>query len=58
MRDQLDLAARVGFVEPGVYADLLIVDGNPLDDIWLLSDPEGNLTAIMKDGKVFENTLN
>ncbi|MBB3701315.1 imidazolonepropionase-like amidohydrolase [Flammeovirga yaeyamensis] len=49
--------APLGVVENGAYADLLIVEGNPLEDITLLSDPENNLLLIMKDGKVFKNTL-
>ncbi len=38
-------------------ADLVIVNGNPLEDIGLLADPESNLLLIMKDGKVYKNTL-
>ncbi|OHX66700.1 metal-dependent hydrolase family protein [Flammeovirga pacifica] len=48
---------KLGVVEKGAYADLLIVDGNPLEDINLLSNPEKNLLLIMKDGKVFKNKL-
>ena len=44
-------------VEPGALADLLLVDGNPLDDIALLGDPEKNLVVVMKDGKVHKDTL-
>ncbi|WP_063850762.1 amidohydrolase family protein [Flammeovirga sp. SJP92] len=47
----------LGVVEKGAYADLLIVEGNPLEDIKLLSNPEKNLLLIMKDGKVFKNIL-
>ncbi len=47
----------LGVIEPGAYADLLIVDGNPLEDIGLLSDPAQNLVLIMKDGKIYKNTL-
>jgi imidazolonepropionase-like amidohydrolase len=36
---------------------LLIVDGNPLKDITLLADPEKNLKLIMKDGKIYKNTV-
>jgi imidazolonepropionase-like amidohydrolase len=48
----------LGVIEEGAYADLLIVDGNPLEDILLLTDPEKNLKVIMKDGKIYKNTLN
>jgi imidazolonepropionase-like amidohydrolase len=46
---------KLGVVEQGALADLLLVDGNPLDDLNLLSDPERNLKVIMKDGKVYKN---
>jgi len=47
----------LGVIKEGAYADLLIVDGNPLMDIRLLEDPQENLRLIMKDGKVYKNTL-
>ena len=47
----------LGVIEAGAYADLLIVDGNPLEDILLLTDPEKNLKLIMKDGVVYKDTL-
>ena len=47
----------LGVIEEGAYADLLIVDGNPLKNITLLAEPEKNLQLIMKDGKIYKNTL-
>jgi imidazolonepropionase-like amidohydrolase len=47
----------IGVIEPGALADLLLVDGDPLVDIKLLEDPERRLLVIMKDGKVYKNTL-
>ncbi|WP_171208892.1 MULTISPECIES: amidohydrolase family protein [unclassified Ruegeria] len=47
----------LGVVEEGAYADLLLVDGNPLEDILLLADPDPNLKLIMKDGVIYKNTL-
>jgi len=47
----------LGVIKPGAYADIVIVDGNPLEDIALLGDPEKNLEVLMKDGKVYKNTL-
>jgi len=47
----------LGVVEEGAYADLLIVDGNPLRDIGLLTQSEKTLRFIMKDGKIYKNTL-
>lgn len=49
--------AALGVVEPGAYADLLLVDGNPLQDINLVADPDKNFLIIMKDGKIYKNTL-
>jgi imidazolonepropionase-like amidohydrolase len=47
---------KLGVIEEGAYADLLLVDGNPLDDIELIADPEKNFVLIMKDGKIYKNT--
>jgi imidazolonepropionase-like amidohydrolase len=47
---------KLGVVEEGALADLLLVDGNPLDDIDLIGDP-ANFKVIMKDGKVYKNSL-
>ena len=48
----------LGVIEAGAYADLLLVDGNPLEDLTLFEDPGTNLVVIMKDGKIYKNTLN
>ena len=48
---------KVGVIEPGAYADLLLVDGNPLADIKLLADPDRSLKVIMKDGRFYKNAL-
>jgi imidazolonepropionase-like amidohydrolase len=46
---------KLGVVEAGALADLLLVDGNPVENIKLLENPEKNLLVIMKDGKVYKN---
>src|SRR5690606_29059994 len=48
---------KLGVVEEGALADLLLVRGDPLEDIRLLEDPSNNLLVIMKDGKVYKNIL-
>ncbi|QDU28555.1 hypothetical protein ETAA8_36580 [Anatilimnocola aggregata] len=48
---------KLGVVEEGALADLLVVDGNPLDNLNLIADPAKNFVVIMKDGKVFKNQL-
>ena len=48
---------KLGVVEEGALADLLLVDGNPLENIKLVADPEKNFLVIMKDGTIYKNTL-
>jgi imidazolonepropionase-like amidohydrolase len=48
---------KLGVVEQGALADLLLVDGNPLDQIGLIADPANNFKIIMKDGVIYKNTL-
>ncbi|MCV9386289.1 metal-dependent hydrolase family protein [Reichenbachiella ulvae] len=48
----------LGVVKEGAYADLIIVDGNPLENLDLVADPDKNFLVIMKDGKVYKNLLN
>lgn len=47
----------LGVVKEGAYADLLMVQGNPLEDIRAVTDRD-NLKIIMKDGVIYKNTLN
>jgi imidazolonepropionase-like amidohydrolase len=48
---------KLGVVEEGALADLLLVDGNPLQNIGLVADPDKNFLVIMKDGSIYKNTL-
>jgi imidazolonepropionase-like amidohydrolase len=48
---------KLGVVEEGAFADLLLVDGSPIENIKLIEDPAKNLLIIMKDGKIFKNAL-
>jgi imidazolonepropionase-like amidohydrolase len=50
-------AGRLGVVEEGALADVLLVDGNPLDDLTLVENPGKNFVVIMKDGKVYKNSI-
>ena len=45
---------KLGVVEVGALADLLLVEGNPLANIDLIADPQKNFTVIMKDGVVYK----
>jgi imidazolonepropionase-like amidohydrolase len=53
----LGLAGRIGTIAPGAAADLLVVDGNPLDDVTVLTKPDDALRLIMHGGRVHKNTL-
>jgi imidazolonepropionase-like amidohydrolase len=55
--DRNPYRATVGAIERGALADILVVDGNPLEDISLIADPDRNMKLIMKDGQVFKNEL-
>ena len=50
-------AGELGIVKEGAYADLLLVDGNPLENLSAVTDKK-NLKIIMKDGVIYKNTLN
>ena len=48
---------KLGVVEEGALADLLLVDGNPLENIKLVEDPDKSFLVIMKDGMIYKNTV-
>lgn len=50
-------AGALGVVQEGAYADLILVDGNPLQNLDLVADPGKNFVVIMKDGKIYKNTI-
>jgi imidazolonepropionase-like amidohydrolase len=49
--DHLDMADLVGSVEPNKFADLLVVDGDPLKDVRILQDVE-RIKIVIKNGEV------
>jgi len=51
------LDGPLGVIREGAYADILIVNGNPLDDIEILGDATNNIPVIMKDGEIYKNSL-
>jgi imidazolonepropionase-like amidohydrolase len=65
--DNGELMALSGFINPypgtlgvvaeGALADLLLVEGNPLEQIRLIEDPDQNFPVIMKDGRIYKNAL-
>ena len=48
---------KLGVVQEGALADLVLVDGDPIGNLNLLADPGKNFLVIMKDGKVYKNAL-
>lgn len=56
-RERNPYPGKLGVVEVGALADVLLVDGDPIADIKLLEDPAKNLVVIMKNGKIFKNVL-
>ena len=48
-------AGKLGVVEEGALADLLLVKGDPIANITLVEDPNTNFLVIMKNGKIYKN---
>jgi imidazolonepropionase-like amidohydrolase len=47
----------LGVIEEGAYADLILVNGNPLQNLDLVADPDMNFVVIMKDGRIYKNSI-
>jgi imidazolonepropionase-like amidohydrolase len=48
---------KLGVIEEGAYADMILVDGDPLTNIDLIGNPDKNFVLIMKNGEVVKNTI-
>lgn len=48
-------AGKLGVVQVGALADLLLVEGDPLKNIDLITDPQKNFSVIMKDGIIYKD---
>ncbi|MBG0510881.1 amidohydrolase family protein [Agrobacterium sp. MOPV5] len=48
---------QIGVIAEGAYADFIVVNGDPLQDIELLAQPDENLSAIVRGGQFYKNTL-
>lgn len=48
---------KLGVIEVGAHADLLLIDGNPLEDVAVMADPKANFDLIMKGGVIYKNRL-
>jgi imidazolonepropionase-like amidohydrolase len=49
--------AKVGVIQEGAWADVLLSEGDPTQDINVLKDDERNLRVIVKDGTIYKNSL-
>jgi imidazolonepropionase-like amidohydrolase len=49
---------KIGTLKPGAFADLLLIDGDPLKNLGVLQEQGKYLAAIMKGGRFHKNTLN
>jgi imidazolonepropionase-like amidohydrolase len=52
------MEGKLGCLKPGAFADLLVIDGNPLKDLTLFQGEGKHLSAIMKGGNLHKNRLN
>ncbi len=57
MAGRLNRHGNFGEIREGWVADILLINGEPLDDISVLRDPENNLALIMKGGKIIKNQI-
>ena len=46
---------ELGVVKEGALADLILVNGNPLENLDLVADPDNNFVMIMKDGMIYKD---
>jgi imidazolonepropionase-like amidohydrolase len=53
----LRMEGKVGTLKPGAFADLLVVDGDPIKDVGLFQDQGRHLAAIVKGGFFHKNRL-
>ena len=53
----LQMSGELGCIKQGAYADILVVNGNPLEDLALFKEAEKNIPVVMKGGKFIRNTL-
>lgn len=56
--DRSPYPGKIGVIQKGAHADLLLRDGNPLEDISILLDHEENLDLVMKGGVIYKQTMN
>lgn len=50
-------AGKLGVIQEGAWADIILVNNNALEDVSLLENPENNIPFIMKNGKIYKNEV-
>lgn len=55
--DLFQMSGEIGELVPGAYADMIAVDGNPLEDLGVLQNPGKFLKLVMKSGEIYKNEL-
>lgn len=53
----LQKPGEIGCIAPGAYADILVLDGNPLNDLTLFQNADKNIPVVMKNGEFIRNNL-
>lgn len=53
----LNQVGKLGTIAPGAWADLLVLNENPLEDITVLDRPEDHLLVIVKEGRVVQSLV-
>jgi imidazolonepropionase-like amidohydrolase len=57
VRPARSLPGALGVIEEGALTELILVNGNPLEDIDIVANPDENFDIIMKDRKIYKNML-
>jgi imidazolonepropionase-like amidohydrolase len=47
----------LGVIEVGAYADMILVEGDPLGDVSVLADYDNTIKVVIKDGEIYQNKL-
>ena len=54
----IQMKGKLGVIKENVFADLLIIKGNPLKDLSIFIESEKNIMLLIKDGEIKSSTFN